>query len=342
MRRKTNINLRHSSYTDGELRRSNAGGDEALLDAYSHAVVAAVEKVSPAVVNIGVVQRPARQWGNVPEGLRGGGSGFIFTPDGFILTNSHVVHNAAQIEVTLNDGRKFEAELTGEDPHTDVAVLRISAWNLPAAELGDSGRLRVGQVAIAIGNPYGFQCTVTTGVISALGRSLRTMHGRLVDNIIQTDAALNPGNSGGPLVDSSGRVIGMNTAIILPAQGICFAIPINMVKLIASMIMREGKVTRGYLGLAVQNIQLPRRLIRMHDLQAQSAVLVYSVEPNGPAERAGLRPGDIILAFNGQQMANVDDIHKLLTRDSIGVETRLTILRGGQKLTLPIVPARDS
>jgi S1-C subfamily serine protease len=316
--------------------------DRALLDAYSRAVVAAVETVSPAVVHIKVTQgtRYRQPW-LMPEEPTGSGSGVIFTPDGFILTNSHVVHPASALEVILNDGRSFQAELVGDDPHTDLAVIRVSGWNLPIAEFGDSSNLKVGQLAIAIGNPYGFQCTVTTGVVSALGRSLRSQQGRLIDNIIQTDAALNPGNSGGPLVDSLGKVIGINTAMILPAQGLCFAIPINTAKWVVADLMKTGRVTRAYLGIAAQNVPIERRIARRHGLEPEKGVLVISVEERSPAEKAGSRKGDIIVAFDGHPIPTVDDLHRHLTGDAVGKESTLTILRNTELLTFKVMPRKD-
>jgi len=313
--------------------------DESLLDAYSQAVTTAAAKVSPSVVNIDVrhapkAGRPARQRA---QEMRGGGSGFIFTPDGFVLTNSHVVHGASKIDVVLTDGGRYRAELVGDDPDTDLAVLRISAPTLVPVSLADSQKAKVGQLVIALGNPYGFQCTVTTGVISALGRSLRSTSGRLIDNIIQTDAALNPGNSGGPLATSRGDVIGVNTAVILPAQGICFAIAINTAKFVAGRLIRDGRIRRGYIGVAGQNISLPRRVIRFHNLAAETGTLVVSVEPNSPAGRAGVQEGDVILAYDGHPAASIDDLHKLLTEARVGVASPLTILRGPEKRTVRIV-----
>jgi S1-C subfamily serine protease len=315
--------------------------DDDLLDGYSRAVINAAERVSPAVVNIYVHKNPRRKGTShyrPPEELQGNGSGFIFTPDGFILTNSHVVHRADKIEVTLSDGRPFEADLVGDDPDTDLAVVRINGPNLLPAPLGDSQKIRVGQLVIAIGNPYGFQYTVTSGVISALGRSLRSISGRLIDNVIQTDAALNPGNSGGPLVTYRGEVVGVNTAMILGAQGICFAIGINTAKFVAGKLIKEGRIRRSYIGLGGQNVQIHRRLIRFYHLPVESGILVVSVEHNSPARRAGLSEGDIIIAFDGQPVAGIDDLHKVLTEERVGVGTPLTIIRRAEKMVLNIVP----
>jgi S1-C subfamily serine protease len=312
-----------------------------LLDAYSRAVISAAERVSPSVVNIEVQQRMRGRRAMAPrfpgEG-RGSGSGFVFTPDGFILTNSHVVHNATKIEVTLSDGRQFQADLIGDDPDTDLAVIRINALNLMPAQLGDSQSVRVGQLVIAIGNPYGFQYTVTAGVVSALGRSLRSRSGRLIDSVIQTDAALNPGNSGGPLVTSRGDVIGVNTAVILPAQGICFAIAINTAKFVAGLLIKDGRIRRSYIGVAGQNVPLHRRLVRFHNLPVESGVLVASVEPQSPAQRAGVLEGDVIIEFDGHQIASIDDLHKLLTERQMGVRSQLTIIRGSEVRSLGIIP----
>jgi S1-C subfamily serine protease len=270
--------------------------------------------------------------------MRGSGSGFIFTPDGFILTNSHVVHEASRIDVTLSDSRRFQGDLVGDDPDTDLAVVRVDGSKFVTAPLGDSQKIRVGQLVIAIGNPYGFQCTVTSGVVSALGRSLRSMSGRLIDNVIQTDAALNPGNSGGPLVNSMGEVIGVNTAVILPAQGICFAIAINTAKYIAARLIKEGKIRRSYIGLGGQNVPLLRRFVRFFHLPVESGVLVVSVEKNSPAQRAGLLEGDIIIGFDEQPVVGIDDLHKMLTEEKVGVRAKLTILRRSEKLEIPIIP----
>jgi S1-C subfamily serine protease len=308
--------------------------DGNLLDAYSQAVISAAERISPSVVNIEVRQQPRGQRGE----MHGSGSGFVFTPDGFILTNSHVVHHASALAVTLPDGRRLQAHLIGDDPDTDLAVIRIHAPNLVAAPLGDSQAVRVGQVVIAIGNPYSFQCTVTAGVVSALGRSLRSRSGRLIDNVIQTDAALNPGNSGGPLVTSRGEVIGVNTAVILPAQGLCFAVAINTATFVAGRLIKDGKVRRSYIGLAGQDVPLPRRLVRFHNLPVESGILVTSIEPNSPAQRADLHEGDIIVGYNGQPIPGIDALHQLLTDAQVGVRSTLTIIRRTETLRLDIVP----
>jgi S1-C subfamily serine protease len=311
-----------------------AADDDGLLDAYSRAVVGAVEKVGPSVVNIDVFKRARGR-----EVRAGSGSGFIFTPDGFILTNSHVVAGAARMEATLLDGRRLAARHVGDDPDTDLAVVQVDAPGLVAAALGRSRSVRPGQVVIAIGSPYGFQCTVTTGVVSALGRSLRSRSGRLIDNVIQTDAALNPGSSGGPLVNTAGEVIGVNTAVILPAQGICFAIAIDTVTFVAGRLIKDGAVRRAYVGVAGQNVPLHRRLARAHALPHESAVLVAAVEEGSPARRAGLREGDLIVAFDGRAVAGIDDLHRMLAEERVGARSRLTIVRGTEKLDVEIVPA---
>ncbi len=304
--------------------------DGDLLDAYSSAVISAVEAVGPAVVKI-----------DLP---RGGGSGVVFTPDGFILTNSHVVDAANHVKVTLPDGRSMRGDLIGRDAATDLAVIRVDGSGVPPlawAALGDSRAVRVGQVAIAIGNPYGFHHSVTSGVVSALGRSLRSQSGRLVDDVIQTDASLNPGNSGGPLVTTRGEVIGINTAMILPAQGLCFAIASNTARFVASRLIRDGRVRRSYIGVGGQNAPIPRAVARAHRLAVSSGVMVASVEAGSPAAAGGLRDGDIILAFAGSPVAAIDDLHRHLTEDRIGVAATVTILRGLSREQLTIVPAES-
>jgi len=316
----------------------SAPGDDSLLDAYSTAVTGAVERMSPSVVNIEVHQSAGRARSGEPRERRGGGSGFVFTPDGLILTNSHVVHDAVRIGVTMADGQHMPATLIGDDPASDLAVIRVTEPGLIAATLGDSQRLRVGQIVIAIGAPYGFQSTVTAGVVSALGRSLRSYSGRLIDDVIQTDASLNPGNSGGPLVDSAGRVVGVNTATILPAQGICFAIGINTAKFVASRLLRDGRLRRSYIGVSAQTVPVHRRVVRFYDLPKEMGAVVVGVEENSPAKRAGLRENDVIVALEGQPVAGVDDLHRVLTDVRVGVSCSLTILRWTEKLELSVVP----
>ncbi len=308
--------------------------DEDLLDAYSRAVVIVVEKVGPAVVSIGVKKRARSS----RIGQEGAGSGVIIAPDGFVLTNSHVVEQADGVEVRLTDGRTFSANIVGSDPATDLAVVRAEASGLPAAELGDSNSLRAGQLAIAIGNPLGFQSTVSTGVISALGRALRSQSGRLIENVIQTDVPLNPGNSGGPLVDSRGRVIGINTAVIFMAQGISFAVPVNTAKWVVGELVIRGKVRRAYLGIAGQARPISRRAQRRFQVRDATAVEVISIEERGPASKAGLREGDVIVAVNGHAVASVDDIHRLLTGWTAGSPLSLTILRKGEQLEVHLTP----
>src|SRR6266702_3114345 len=300
-----------------------------VLDAYSQAVTGAAERVGPAVVSVDVRHRVERR-GRPAREVPGHGSGFVFTPDGFILTNSHVVHDATRIEAAFADGRRVGAHLVGDDPETDLAVLRVEPATHTAAELGDSGTLRVGQLVIAIGNPLGF--------VSALGRSFRSVTGRLIDDVIQTDAALNPGNSGGPLVDSRGRVIGVNTAVILPAQGICFAVGINTAKFVTGQLIRQGKIRRGRIGVAGQNVSLARLVVRAHGLDAKSGVLVTGVDRDSPAERAGLRSGDIIVGLGGKPVTGIDDLHRLLVTERIGAHTTIAVLRDADRLELPIVP----
>ena len=311
-------------------------GDDELLDSYSRTVASVVEKLAPTVVNIRV--RHAAHGRQQGPGAGGTGSGFVIAPDGFILTNSHVVHGAAELEVTLADGRLCPAGLVGEDPETDLAVVRIDAPQLARARLGDSKSIRVGQIAIAIGSPFGFHQTVTAGVVSALGRSMRSQSGRLIDNVIQTDAALNPGNSGGPLVNSRGEVIGVNTAIILPAQGICFAIASNTAEFVVAWLIKEGRIRRSWIGVAGQNVPIHRRVVRFHRLPVEHGVLVAGVEPGSPAGRAGLCEGDVMVAFEGKPVAGIDELHQHLVANSIGVPSVITVLRHTEKLDVVVTP----
>jgi len=303
--------------------------DAQLLDAYSRTVAAVVNRVAPSVVNIRV---------NSGRRRTGGGSGFLITGDGFILTNAHVVRDARTLEVTLRDARVFPATMIGADPDTDLAVIRIHAPELHHVRLADSACIQVGQVAVAIGSPYGFQQTVTSGIVSALGRSMRADSGRLMDDIIQTDAALNPGNSGGPLVNSAGEVIGVNTAVILPAQGICFAIASNTARFVAGWLIKDGHIRRSSIGVAGQNVPLHPRVVRFHKLALNRGVLVAEVEPGSPAALAGLRPGDTIVGFKGRSVGSIDDLHKLLVADEIGVSSPMMILRGTDKLFVLVTP----
>jgi S1-C subfamily serine protease len=302
--------------------------DISLLDAYSRAVIHGVELSGPAVVKIDV---------HTEQG-QGSGSGFVFASDGFILTNSHVVHQARQVSVTFPDGREFSAELVGEDPGTDLAIIRVWSSHLPLAKLGDSNQLHVGQVAIAVGNPYGFQTTVTSGVISALGRSLRSQSGRLIDNVIQTDAALNPGNSGGPLINTHGHVIGVNTAVIRPAQGLCFAVPIATAQWVIPQLIRSGRVQRSFIGIAGQAIDLPKRLVHHHGLKSGGAVLVVGLETDSPAARAGVRVGDQIIGWDEEAVTNVDDLQRLLTGERAGRRSILRVIRQLEVIPLGIIP----
>jgi S1-C subfamily serine protease len=326
--------------TDSPSTGRDAAND-AALDAYSRAVVGAVERVGPAVVGIEVARRrEPRRDGPRRRGDAGesGGSGFVFAPDGLILTNSHVVERASTIDVTLPDARRFRADLVGDDPETDLAVIRITAPDLAAATLGDSRRLRAGQLVVAVGNPFGLQHTVTAGVVSALGRSLRARTGRLMDNIIQTDAALNPGNSGGPLVVHSGEVVGVNTAMIMGGQGLSFAVPVNTAKLVIPALLSEGRVRRSVIGLGAQDVPILRRVVRFYGLAVESGVLVSSLVPGGPAERAGVRDGDIIIGFDGQPISGTDDLHKLLSESKIGVVVAMVVIRGAEQITLEVTP----
>jgi S1-C subfamily serine protease len=314
--------------------------DSALLDAYSTAVVSAVDRVAPAVVKVEATR--ARR-GN-PDGARAGGnahgsgSGFVFTPDGLILTNSHVVEGAGRLDVVFPDGRSSRADLVGDDPDTDLAVLRVDASRLPAVRFSDSRRLQVGQLVIAIGNPYGFAATVTTGVVSAVGRSIRARTGRLMDDLVQTDAALNPGNSGGPLANSRGEVVGVNTAVIVPAQGISFAIASSIAQYVASRLIRDGRILRGHLGIAVRTVTVPRAVTHARRLAILSGVRVESVEPSGPASRSDLHTGDIIVAFNGRPVTAVDDLHRLLAESTVNRPAGLVVLRGDRTIDVQVTP----
>ena len=313
--------------------------DTPLFDAYSRAVVGAVDRIGPAVLHLEVTLTSGRRTGRRGTPAGGSGSGLIFTPDGYALTNSHVVQDASSVRARLPDGTVHTAEVVGIDPDTDLAVLRLGATGLPIAELGDSTALRPGQLVIAIGNPLGFQATVTTGVVSALGRSMRAQSGRLIEGVIQTDAALNPGSSGGPLVDSRGRVIGINTAVIAGAQGICFAVPVNTAHFVIPRLIREGRVRRSWIGVAGQSIQLSRRRVQLSHLLAEGAVLITEVTPDGPADRAGLRPRDIVVRIADAPVVGVDDLQRVLTDELIGRSTEVVVLRDGTQTMRTVVPA---
>jgi S1-C subfamily serine protease len=322
---------------------SQQAGDGPLFDAYSEAVVRAVERTAPAVIHLDVTLAQTKQRRPAMGPTVGSGSGLIFTPDGFALTNSHVVHGATSVRATLPDGAQYTAAVVGDDPDTDLAVLRLSATGLPVVELGDSDALRPGQLVVAIGNPFGFQATVTAGIVSALGRSMRSQSGRLIEGIIQTDAALNPGNSGGPLVDSLGRVIGINTAIIGGAQGICFAVPpVNTARFVIPRLIREGRVRRSWIGVVGQSIRLSRRRVQLSHLHAEGAVLVTEVANGSPADHAGLEPRDIIVRLADTPVVGVDDLQRILTDELIGRSTVVVVLREGTLTTLAVTPADGS
>ena len=312
--------------------------DAALLDAYSRAVIDAVDRVGPAVVKVDVRRSNADGPRRRGQGGGGAGSGFVFTPDGLILTNSHVVAGGDEVSVSLTDGRVLGADVVGDDPHTDLAVLRVTAPELIAAPLGNSAALRPGQVVIAIGNPFGFQHTVTTGVVSALGRSLRARTVRLMENLIQTDAALNPGNSGGPLVTSRGEVVGVNTAVILGGQGIAFAVPINTASWVIASLLKDGRVRRSHLGVTGHDIDIPRRLVREYSLPRERGLSITGVTSRSPADEAGLRAGDLVIDFGGVPITGVDDLVRLLTDAAIGVATPVRILRHGAPRRVIVVP----
>jgi S1-C subfamily serine protease len=321
--------LEHNANDRNTVAAGPIDNDLSLLDAYSQAVVGAADNVGPAVLHLQVED----------ESRRGGaGSGVVFTPDGYVLTNSHVVAGAKRIQATFPDGRTMAASLVGDDPDTDLAVLRLAGEAPAFARLGDARKLRVGQLVIAIGNPFGFQATVTAGVVSALGRSLRARSGRLIDSVIQTDAALNPGNSGGPLVTASGEVVGINTAIIAMAQGICFSISANTVEFVAARLIHDGRVKRSYIGLAGQNVILPRRFVRFHDLARDSGVRVEATVAGGAAREAGLLSGDIIVGFAGEPVGSVDELHRLLTEERVGKPETVTVLRRTEKRLLSVTP----
>ena len=320
--------LEHNTNIDKAGSAPSPDQDEPL-DAYSRAVVGAVETVGPAVLHLQV---------EATNGRGGAGSGVVFTPDGYVLTNSHVVGGGKHLAATFPDGRAMGATLVGDDPDTDLAVLRLDGEAPAHARLGDARRLRVGQLVIAIGNPFGFQATVTAGVVSALGRTLRARSGRLIDSVIQTDAALNPGNSGGPLVTAVGEVVGINTAIIAAAQGICFSISANTVEFVAARLIRDGRVRRSYIGLSGQNVILPRRVVRFHGLERESGVRVESTAAQGAARAAGILSGDIIVAFAGEPVGTVDDLHRLLTEERVGKPVPLAVLRRAEKRELAVTP----
>ncbi len=326
------INESSEQHSDAFLRDEQAPSvmdDGHLLDAYSKTVAAAVRRVAPSVVNIRV---------ETAKGRGGSGTGFVIARDGYILTNSHVVHGAVRLEVALHDGRLVSGVLIGEDPDTDLAVIRIDAAGLEHVRLADSSKIQVGQVAVAIGSPYGFQQTVTSGIVSALGRSMRAESGRLMDDIIQTDAALNPGNSGGPLVNSAGEVIGVNTAVILPAQGICFAIASNTAQFVAAWLIKERRIRRSSIGVAGQNVPLHPRVVRFHRLPVTTGVAVAEIEPRSPAEQAGLKRGDVIVGFKGQPVASIDDLHKRLVALEIGAPSPIMVVRQTEKLHFVVIP----
>ena len=328
----------------GEYEFSKVGENQSALDedevfdSYSKAVINATEGVSPSVVKIEVEAKPRKVRGQQMPSQAGSGSGFVFTPDGFILTNSHVVHNSNKISVVMQNGNKFEADLVGDDPDTDLAVVRINAPDIVSTRLGSSSRLKVGQLAIAIGNPLGFQTTVTAGVVSALGRSLRGNSGRLIDDVIQTDAALNPGNSGGPLVNSRGEVIGVNTATILQTQGLCFAIAVDTAKFVAGKLIRDGKIRRSYIGLAGQNVPILRQIVRHYNLPNENGILIISMDENSPAKRAGLREGDTIIEFSGEKVEGIDELHRLLSEETVGIKRSVKVIRRTTVLEFELVP----
>lgn len=344
--RSPNYGLEFLDFPSSEIAPEQAPSDikeEAeALDTYSQVVTRVVSKVGPAVVHIHVKGKPGTRGGIRKYGVDGSGSGVIITPDGYIVTNSHVVEEASIINVSLSEGNNYTAELIGKDPATDLALLRIQNSSLPVARLGDSSQLRVGQLVIAIGNPFGFQNTVTAGVVSALGRSLLSNSGRLIENIIQTDAALNRGSSGGPLVDSRGLVVGINTAIIQLAQGICFAIPVNTRRWVVTQLISQGKVVRGYLGVSGQTVPIPVRIVRYFSLERNTGVQLFDIASDSPASAAGLKTGDLIIYLGNEPIASIYDIHRLLGKEKIGKELEIVVLREWtRKLELKITPAES-
>ncbi len=317
--------------------------DGSLLDTYSKTVSGVARQVSAAVVHLKVQkpENPQNRSRQTPDGNgqnAGSGSGFVISTDGFVVTNSHVVNGATRIEATLPDGRSFHARTVGDDPATDIAVIKIDGDNLIPTRFGDSNQLQVGQIAIAIGNPFGFQYSVTAGVVSALGRTLRTQTGRLIDDVIQTDAALNPGNSGGPLVDSFGQVIGVNTAVILPGQGLCFAVASNLAKFIVGKLILEGRVRRGMLGIGAQAVPLPVKWLNALEINTKGGIQVQGIESGGAADKAGLKVGDIIVQFEGKPVDSIDALHKVLDEASIGRSINLWILRDGALKSMTAIP----
>ncbi|HJZ89921.1 MAG TPA: trypsin-like peptidase domain-containing protein [Gemmataceae bacterium] len=305
-----------------------APDEAAALDAFSQVVVRVADDLRPAVVNLRVGR--GRQMGS--------GSGVLFSPEGYLLTNHHVVGEAEKVRVRLHDGQEVTGRVVGNDPWTDLALVRVDGETFPYATLGDSAKLRVGQLVVAIGSPLGFESTVTAGVVSAVGRTLRSITGHLVDNVIQTDAALNPGNSGGPLVDSRGRVVGINTAVIQPAQGICFAIPVNMAKDILPSLLRHGRVIRGYLGLHGRQVPIPMDVGRRVGIEMGTGVEILALEPGGPADSAGLEMEDVVISFGDESVSSVDDLHRLLTQHPVGQPVTMGLIREGQRIERRVVP----
>lgn len=337
--------FQHQIYAEGAAADSDntqyqrrSSDDGQLLDAYSRTVVDVAQRVSNAVVHLKVEKKQQDRRPNPPQGAAGTGSGFIISSDGFVVTNSHVVSGAERIEGMLQDGRTFQARVVGDDPATDLAVVKVDGENLAPVAFGESRRLQVGQIAIAIGNPYGFQYSVTAGVVSALGRTLRSQSGRLIDDVIQTDAALNPGNSGGPLVDSHGYVIGVNTAVILPAQGLCFAVASDLAQYVVGKLILEGRVRRGFIGIGAQSVPLPPKWLNTLQLDTKGGIQIQSLEPGGPAAQSELRAGDIIVQFEGKPMDSIDALHKALDESTIGRSVSLWVLRDGSLKQVSVVP----